>query len=115
MAEVRRDGSSPLGRKFAEILNSARADLLSDFRSFGVTDAIVPSPEIHADLLTGMLLTIVEGILDRRITDRAKAVDSLVLLATAILAVPKETRELLIKREAVEEAAAPLDSEPLAD
>lgn len=79
----RRDVSSPLGKRFRHILDAARRDLLNDLTLIGLDDTIVPDPEIHVDLIVGMVLTIAEGILDKRITDRDKAIDGLVYMTTA--------------------------------
>lgn len=88
MAELflrhRRDVASPLGRRWREIVDRARADLLADMRAMGLEET-VPHLDILGDLIVGMVLTVVEGVLDRRITDRDAAIETLVRVTIAQL------------------------------
>lgn len=73
----RRDPSTPLGRRFKAMLERNRDSLLRDLRALGMTDDMVGNLEVHAHLMTGMTLTIVEGLLDGTLTDEEACFDTL--------------------------------------
>ena len=77
----RRDFSSPLGRRFAEIHRKAQNGLMRDLQSMGITEAMVPDLSVHAQLLTAMTLSVVEGILDETIEDPESCYDSIARMA----------------------------------
>ncbi len=71
----RRDPTSPLGEKFAELLNESRRELAEDMKKYLGN---LPTPEIYADLFIGMSMAVVEGLLDERLEDREACLDALV-------------------------------------
>jgi len=77
----RRDFSSPLGRRFADIHRKAQNGLMRDLQSMGITEAMVPDLSVHAQLLTAMTLSVVEGILDETIEDPESCYDSIARMA----------------------------------
>jgi TetR/AcrR family transcriptional regulator, fatty acid biosynthesis regulator len=77
----RRDVSSPLGKRFSELTKMARGVLLEELTNLGLDD--LPHLEIHVDLIFGMTLGLIEGIVDRRVSDLDAAVD---ILADSIIA-----------------------------
>jgi TetR/AcrR family transcriptional regulator, fatty acid biosynthesis regulator len=78
----RRDVSSPLGKRFSELTKTARGALLEELTRIGLRDEL-PHIEIHVDLIFGMTLGLIEGIVDRRVSDLDAAVD---ILADSIIA-----------------------------
>src|SRR5690606_19542452 len=64
----RRDVDSPLGKRFAELTKHARGALLEELKRVGLGDEL-PHLEIHVDLIFGMTLGLIEGIVDRRVSD----------------------------------------------
>ncbi len=78
----RRDASSPLGRRWAEITEQAREDLIADMVNIGL-GAILPSPRVYAEMIVGLALSIVEAALDERLEDLDGALDELAMLTHA--------------------------------
>jgi TetR/AcrR family transcriptional regulator, fatty acid biosynthesis regulator len=78
----RRDVDSPLGKRFSELTKMARGVLLEEFTRIGLREDL-PHLEIHVDLIFGMTLGLIEGIVDRRVSDLDAAVD---ILADSIIA-----------------------------
>ena len=80
----RRDVASPLGKRWSELVNQIRADLLVGLREGGVTEQI-EAPEVFADMIIGMVLTLVEGVLDGRVSaaDLDDAIDTLARTTSA--------------------------------
>lgn len=78
----RRDVNSPLGKRFSELTKMARGVLLEELTHLGLDDDL-PHLEIHVDLIFGMTLGLIEGIVDRRVSDLDAAVD---ILADSIIA-----------------------------
>lgn len=81
MAELflrhRRDVNTPLGKRWRQITQRARDDLLDDLEKMGF-DEQVSDLAIYAELIVGMTLTVTEGVLDKRIKDKDAAIDALV-------------------------------------
>ena len=75
----RRDVASPLGKRWSALIADAREDLLADLAAAGVTDQI-EQPGLFADMVIGMTLTLVEGVLDGRIAadEKDAAIDTMV-------------------------------------
>jgi AcrR family transcriptional regulator len=81
----RRDVGSPLAKKMREMMDRGRADLAEDLLSLelglDVGEAI-----LHADVVLGMTLGAVEGLLDRRVSDRDACVEVIAHACVASLA-----------------------------
>ncbi len=78
LAEVflrhRRDSASPLGRESRVLTRYIERQVVSALKVVGSAPA-QSSPELHAELIVGMALAVVEGSLDQRITDLDVAID----------------------------------------
>ncbi len=85
----RRDATSPLGEKFAELLNESRRELAEDMKKYL---GHLPTPEIYADLFIGMSMAMVEGLLDERLDDREACLDALVHVVGCALSTPPPTK-----------------------
>jgi hypothetical protein len=70
----RRDVATPLGRRWRELMDGAREDLIADLHARGVGKQ-VDDLVVLADTIIGLVLTAVESILDGRVTNRAAATD----------------------------------------
>jgi len=81
----RRDPTSPLGRKFGELLDQSRTELAGDMKKYL---AALPNPEVYAELFVGMSMSMVEGLLDGRLTDREACLDALAHVVGTALASP---------------------------
>lgn len=81
----RRDVSTPLGRTFRQLVERARDELIADLREMGYGNS-VPHLDVHAEILVGMILGVVEGLLDKRVKDKEIAIDLLAQAARASLA-----------------------------
>lgn len=79
MAELflrhRRDAGSPLGKRWSEITDRARADLKADMEKWGLGTSV--DVDFYAELIVGMTLATVEGLLDGRIAETDAALDEL--------------------------------------
>jgi len=80
MAELflrhRRDASSPLGKKWRSITDRARDDLHRDLERMGLGQ-VYPDLAIYSELIVGMVLALVEGVIDKRVSDLDLALDEL--------------------------------------
>ncbi len=65
----RRDVATPLGKRWRELLDSSREDLVADLHARGVGKQ-VDNLVILADTIIGLVLTMVEATLDGRVTNR---------------------------------------------
>jgi TetR/AcrR family transcriptional regulator, fatty acid biosynthesis regulator len=72
----RRDVGSPLGQRFGELTEMTRQMLREELTRIGLRDEL-PHFEIHVDLIFGMSLGLIEGIVDRRIGDLDAAMEIL--------------------------------------
>lgn len=88
----RRDPSSPLAAALRRVLDDARADLAEDLRASTYDPSFVADAALYADLMVGMTLTTVEGLIDGRITDRDAAVRSMARMTRAITATALQHR-----------------------
>lgn len=79
----RRDTTTPLGRKFSELLDETRSELANDMAK---VMAALPNPEIYAELFIGMSMAVVEGLLDGRLTDRDACLDAMAHVVGTALA-----------------------------
>ena len=70
----RRDVANPLGRRWRELMDGAREDLIADLHARGVGKQ-VDDLVVLADTIIGLVLTTVESILDGRVTNRAAAME----------------------------------------
>ena len=70
----RRDVANPLGRRWRELMDGAREDLVADLHARGVGKQ-VDDLVVLADTIIGLVLTTVESILDGRVTNRAAAME----------------------------------------
>jgi len=77
----RRDPNTPLGRRFQEMYKRSREDLLRDLKAIGMTDEMVQNLKVHAHLIAGMTLTVVEGLLDKTLTDPEACYDGITRMA----------------------------------
>lgn len=78
----RRDVASPLGKRWREITDRGREDLIDDFRRIGL-DQFLPDIEVYAELVVGMTFGLAEGMLDGRIEDREAALDTVTAFSQA--------------------------------
>ena len=72
----RRDVANPLGRRWRELTDVAREDLIKDLHARGV-GKLVDDLVVLADTIIGLVLTTVESILDGRVTNRSAAMDAM--------------------------------------
>jgi AcrR family transcriptional regulator len=79
----RRDSTSPLGQKFGELLDESRQELAEDMKKYL---AGLPHPEVYAELFVGMSMSMLEGLIDGRLTDREACLDALGHVVGAALA-----------------------------
>ena len=77
----RRDPSTPLGRRFQQMYERSREDLLRDLKMIGMTDEMVQNLQVHAHLITGMTLTVAEGLLDKTLSDPEACYDGITRMA----------------------------------
>jgi len=70
----RRDVANPLGRRWRELMDGAREDLIADLHARGVGKQ-VDDLVVLADTIIGLVLTTVESILDGRVTNRTAAME----------------------------------------
>ncbi len=76
----RRDGSSPFGKRFKKVLASSRERIEQQLDARSIADA-----PLHASLIVGMTIGAIEGLLDRRVSDRDACVEALVQHTTHAL------------------------------
>jgi len=82
MLSRRRDKNSPLGETLRALIAEAREDLIGDVkRIFG--DA-ASEFELEAEIIVGLTLVAVEGVLDGRIKDVETCLDPMVAMTTAL-------------------------------
>ncbi|MBK6574897.1 MAG: TetR/AcrR family transcriptional regulator [Sandaracinaceae bacterium] len=89
----RRDVANPLGRRWRELMDGAREDLIADLHARGVgkhVDDLV----VLADTIIGLVLTTVESILDGRVTNRASAMDMMMRSVEASMTPPVQNASL---------------------
>jgi len=77
----RRDTSTPLGRRFRKMHERAREELLRDLKAIGMTNEMVPDLGVHAHLVVGMTLSMVEALIDKELQDPEACYDSLARMA----------------------------------
>ncbi len=78
----RRDVASPIGKRWREITDRGREDLLADFKRIGL-DAVLPDVDVYAELVVGMTFGLAEALLDGRIEDRDRALDTVTAFSQA--------------------------------
>jgi AcrR family transcriptional regulator len=82
----RRYRDSPLAETLRRVLDDARHDLANDLRASSYDESFLADVEMYADLMVGMTLTTVEGLMDGRIKDREAVVRSMARMTRAITA-----------------------------
>lgn len=78
----RRDVASPIGKRWREITDRGRDDLLADFKRIGL-DTVLPDVDVYAELVVGMTFGLAEALLDGRIEDRERALDTVTAFSQA--------------------------------
>jgi AcrR family transcriptional regulator len=73
----RRDDTTPIGRQARALVDAIRGDIYRDVTSHGLDESRLPALDIFVDLLLGMTLTAVEGLLDGRYADRNECAEVL--------------------------------------
>jgi AcrR family transcriptional regulator len=81
---LRRDPGSPLGQSFRALLDQIRGDLMADLDRFGLTEERIPSRTVYTEVIIGQTLAVVEGLLDGRLDDKARAIDTLVDISVLV-------------------------------
>jgi TetR/AcrR family transcriptional regulator, fatty acid biosynthesis regulator len=84
LLRYRRDETTPVGRYAQALLETLRGDLVADCRAMGLDAARAPGLELFAEYTMAMTLSTVEGILDGRLSDRARCLDALVRSSVAV-------------------------------
>ncbi len=64
----RRDASSPIGRRWTKITDGLRGRAIEQLQGLEMRAPATDVP-IYADLLIGMIFALIEGLVDKRITD----------------------------------------------
>lgn len=82
----RRDKNSPLAEALRHVLDDARKDLAADLRRSPLATRFEADIDLYADLMVGMTITVLEGILDGRIPDREKALRVMARMTRALIA-----------------------------
>ncbi|MCA9578414.1 MAG: TetR/AcrR family transcriptional regulator [Polyangiales bacterium] len=83
----RRDVANPLGRRWRELMDRAREDLVADLHARGVGKQ-VDDLVVLADTIIGLVLTTVESILDGRVTNRSAATEMMLRSVEASMTPP---------------------------
>lgn len=95
MAELflrhRRDVTSPIGRRWATITDGIRGRTIEQLQTLQVPPPSADLP-IHSDLLVGMVFGLIEGLLDKRITDIDHAAE--VAARTTLAGITAATRDV---------------------
>ncbi len=89
----RRDVANPLGRRWRELMDGAREDLIADLHARGV-GKLVDDLVVLADTIIGLVLTTVESILDGRVTNRAAAMEMMLRSVEASMMPPLQSNGL---------------------
>ena len=82
----RRDKNSPLAEALRNVLEEARSDLAADLRRSPLAKRFERDIDLHAELMVGMTMTVLEGILDGRIPDREQALRVMARMTRALIA-----------------------------
>jgi len=89
----RRDVANPLGRRWRELMDGAREDLIADLHARGV-GKLVDDLVVLADTIIGLVLTTVESILDGRVTNRTAAMEMMLRSVEASMTPPMQSSSL---------------------
>jgi hypothetical protein len=77
LLRYRRDDVTPVGRYARSLVDGMRQDMLEDLRSMGLDESRMPCLSLYVELLMGMILAAVEGLLDRRFTNVSDCAEAL--------------------------------------
>ena len=78
----RRAAVNPLGKRWRGYFGQLRDEVAQTLRDAGASEA-VGDVEVHADLLVGLALSLVEGVMDKRIGDVDAAIEVAVKMTLA--------------------------------
>jgi len=82
----RRDKASPLAATLRKVLDDARADLANDLRQAAYDQAFKNDADMYAELMVGMTLTTVEGLIDGRVENSERMVRAMARMTRAFTA-----------------------------
>lgn len=80
----RRDRATPVGKYARALFSAIREDILSDLRACGLDESRLPSLGAFVELMLGMTLAMLEGLIDGRFTDRDECADTLARSTTGV-------------------------------